>query len=185
MDSQERKPGLPYKWLLAIPIQIVINVLMAPLGFWIDTLIFKPNDEYLGHGIPIFSVLMPLFGAVVTLFVIMTAIICTVIPLLRAGKDQHRADQKHKSKSPFRWLLAIPIQLANNILLVPLGYLVDYLSWRSSSTAFEKIGHDPVFAILIPAVGVVVTVLVTIAAAVCTVVSLIRAIINRQKHAHI
>ena len=177
MDSQERKSGSSYRWLLAIPILIVINVSMAPLGFWMDTLIFKPNDEYLGHGIPIFSVLIPLFGAVVTFCVIMTAIICKVAALFQAGKDRHTNDQKHKSKSPYRWFWAIPIQLINNILLVPLGYLVDYLLWKSFS--------DPVFAILIPAVGVVVTVLVTIAAAVCTVISLIRASVNRQRYDHI
>lgn len=177
MDSQERKPGSSYRWLLAIPILIVINVSMAPLGFWMDTLIFKPNDEYLGHGIPIFSVLIPLFGAVVTFCVIMTAIICLMASLFRAGKNQRSDEQKNKSKSPYRWLWAIPIQLTNNILLVPLGYLVDYLLWKSFS--------DSVFAILIPAVGVVVTVLVTIAAAVCTVISLIRASVNRQRHDHI
>ena len=183
MDSQERKPGSSYRWLLAIPILIVINISMAPLGFWMDTLIFKPNDEYLGHGIPIFSVLMPLFGAVVTFCVIMTAIICTVVSLFRVGKDQHTAEQKNKSKSPYRWLWTIPIQLVNNILLVPLGYLAEYLLWRSfssNSAAYEVIGYEPVFALMIPAMGTVVTILVMIAAAVCTVVSLIRAGINQQ-----
>ena len=73
-------------------------------------------------------------------------------------------------------------------MLVPVGYLTEYLLWKSvsgNSAAYGRMGYEPVFAILIPAMGVVVTVLVTIAAAVCMVVSLIRAGINRQRHAYI
>ena len=190
MDRQEHKPKSPYRWLLAIPLQLVINALMVPLGFWVDTLLWERTAQSMieeqgyveGHGIPIFSVLIPLIGVAVTLFVIMASIFCTVILLLRARKNQQTAVQIHRLKSPYRWLLAIPIQLLANVLLVPLGSLADFLLWRAEDSAWSA-GYTwydvSVFAILLPLAGVVVTVLVTIAAIVCTVVSMIRAGIKR------
>lgn len=190
MDRLEQKPKSPYRWLLAIPLQLVINVLMVPLGFWADTLFWEKAAQSMmeeqgyveGHGIPIFSVIIPLIGVAMTLFVIMASIFCTVVLLDRAKKNQQTAMQVHRSKSPYRWLLAIPIQLLNNVLLVPLGSLVDFLLWRAEDSAslggysWQEVS---VFAILLPLAGVVVTVLVTIAAIVCTVVSMIRAGIKR------
>lgn len=182
MDSQMHKPKSPYRWLLAIPIQLFINVLMGPLGFWVDMRIWEASRRAMieeqgyaeGHGFPVFSVLIPLLGVIVTIFVIVTAIICTVVSFNRIKRNQHMNYQKPKPMSPYRWLLAIPIQLVINVLLVPLGMCIDI------STGPIEGEIVPVFQILIPLMGVVVTVLVTVAAIACTVVSLIRARNNKE-----
>ena len=177
MEGREHKAKSPYRWLLAIPIQLVINVLMVPLGVWIDMKFWEASARAMieeqgyveGHGIPIFTVLIPLIGAGVTIYVIVAAIICTVILLIKTRKNQQMDGQKSKSESPYRWLLAIPIQLGIDVLLVLLGMGVDALQ------GYVK-GHGiPVITILTSLTVAVVTVFVTVAAIVRMVISLIRA----------
>lgn len=183
MEGRERKakPKSPYRWLLAIPIQLVINVLMVPLGFWIDMKFWEASARAMieeqgyveGHGIPIFTVLIPLIGAGVTIYVIVAAIICTVILLIKSHRNQQMDDQKSKSEPPYRWLLAIPIQLGIDVLLVLLGMGVDALRGYVEGRGI------PVITVLTSLTVAVVTVFVTVAAIVCTVVSLIRARKNK------
>ena len=103
MDRQERKTKSPYRWLLAIPVQMLINVLLVPLGVWVDMRFWEAarvtaeEQGYIGHGIPVFTVLVPLAGAVVTVIVVVVSFICTIVSLVRLDRKQrqYNPDNSH------------------------------------------------------------------------------------------
>ena len=180
MDSQINKPKSPFRWLLAIPIQVFINILMVPLGIWVDTSFWAAASRAQieqqgfveGHGIPIFTAIITLVGFGVTIYVTVAAIIGTVVSVVRTRRKQQMDEQQRKPKSPFRWLLVIPIQLGIDVLLVLLGIAADILL----GSAGDGIPLITVWAIL---TGFVVTFFVIFAAVICMVVSRIRSEKNK------
>lgn len=94
-DRQTDGKKSPYRWLWAILIQVVINVLLVPLGIWVDIKFWDASARAMieaqgyvnGHGIPVFTLLLPLFGFVVTVIVTVAAIICTTVSVIREKND--------------------------------------------------------------------------------------------------
>ena len=81
-----KKGRSPALWLLMIPAQIVLGVLFSLLGIWIDSRIFSGGGE--GHGVPIFSVLVPIVAAILLLVVIVLSIILMAVGFSRRSRAQ-------------------------------------------------------------------------------------------------
>ena len=178
MDRQNHNWKLksPYNWLLMIPLQLIVNVLMVPLGVWLDARIWEkvdfPRTDFL--------YLLPLLGGVVTGIVFSVSIVLT-----------KEAVDRQKHKTPYKWLLLIPIQLLSTVLMIPLGMFLDHRIWVANSRVFaahnEAVieagsGIPPLYmprgldylVYLLPTVGAVISGVVIIAAMVLTIVSLVK-----------
>ena len=81
MDKQFKKksPGLAFLWLLLIPAQLIIDAILFFLGVSMDSIIFSGNGDVQGHGIPIFSVILPLIAIGITIFVIILSIVLVAV----------------------------------------------------------------------------------------------------------
>ena len=90
--SPKKRSKSPYRWLWMIPIQLIILVLSVPIGlradmmFWQYKYITRPPDAELGHGLPVFTIIMPLLGVGMTIVVIILSIIITMIAVYRRWK---------------------------------------------------------------------------------------------------
>jgi len=73
-----------WRKLLLIPAMLVVDLLLLILGAKLDSLVFSGDAP--GHGFPLFSVLLPGLGVVITAFVILIVFISCVVALLRGGK---------------------------------------------------------------------------------------------------
>ena len=84
--KRTEKQKRPISYLLRIPLQLVISIALFCLGSWLDMALFTPDpgSEVQGHGIPFFTVIFLLLGAV--LFVIVT--ISSVIKAVKAGRKR-------------------------------------------------------------------------------------------------
>lgn len=68
-----------------IPIQLILLVLSFPIGLGADSILWwhidatKPPDAELGHGIPVLTILIPLFGIGMTIVITVLSIIITLV----------------------------------------------------------------------------------------------------------
>lgn len=76
---KRRRKGSAWAWIwICISIFIVLSI---PLGLYIDfCVIFPPSADAHGHGIPIFTILLPLFALGLAAF---TAVIGLILKLVR------------------------------------------------------------------------------------------------------
>ena len=90
--SSKKKSKSPYRWLWMIPIQLIILVLSIPIGlradmmFWQYKYITRPPDAELGHGLPVFTIIVPLLGVGMTIVITVLSVIITVIAVYRRWK---------------------------------------------------------------------------------------------------
>ena len=89
MDGKDKREKSPLRWLLLIPLQLLVAKLLVWAGVQLDTLIFS-GSEGMGHGIPIFSALFLLLAAVGTLLAVVAAAVLTVRSLLRRRNSQEK-----------------------------------------------------------------------------------------------
>ena len=83
MKNKKRKTAGSY--LLKIAVNFVISLGIMMLGFRLDSIIFSnPPEGVVGHGIPIFSVLLPVLAV---LFFLITTVV-NIIKAVRAGKSR-------------------------------------------------------------------------------------------------
>ena len=92
-----KKERSPWRWLLLIPIQLVITALLFVLGAVIDAAIFS-KAEGQGHGMPVFSMLLPLLGLIVTAVVVVVALTGLIVGLVRRGKGRKMSEQEEASE---------------------------------------------------------------------------------------
>lgn len=82
---------------------------------------------------------------------------------------------KKKSKSPFRWLWMIPIQLILLVLSVPIGLRADTMMWEyiyATRPPDAEPGHGlPVLSILVPLLGVGMTAVITVLSIIITAIA--------------
>ena len=70
-------------WLIMIPVQLLIAILLVILGAYIDgNVLFVHTPETHGHGFPVFSMLLFFFAAFVTVIVIIVSIVITIVRLV-------------------------------------------------------------------------------------------------------
>ena len=83
-----QKERSPWRWLLLIPAQLVIAALMVWAGLALDSAIFSGagSGEVHGHGVPIFSALLPLIAGIVTVIVVLVALIGLIVGLVRRAR---------------------------------------------------------------------------------------------------
>ena len=84
---KKKSPGLAFLWLLLIPAQLIIDVILFFLGVSMDSIIFSGNGNVTGHGIPIFSIIMPLIAIGITFFVIILSIVLTAVRYSRIKRN--------------------------------------------------------------------------------------------------
>lgn len=76
-----------------IPVQLILLVLSVPIGlradimFWQHVYNTRPPDAELGHGLPVFSILVPLLGVGMTIVITVLSIIITAIAVYRRRKN--------------------------------------------------------------------------------------------------
>ena len=88
--NQEKVHSLwkPFLFLLIIPIQIGLDVLLMYGGFLIDEALTSPEAEALGHGAPVFIGLGTLLAVVLTIIAIILALVLTTVFLIRAIRSR-------------------------------------------------------------------------------------------------
>ena len=80
-----KKERSPWLWLLLIPIQLVIAAALFAAGAALDAAIFS-GGEGQGHGMPIFSVILPLLAVAVTAVVVIVAVTGLIVGLVRRSR---------------------------------------------------------------------------------------------------
>ena len=106
--ARKRKKS-PYRFLLAIPIQLAVNLALFPIGIGVDLLIFDVSEKRqiaeqgyaVGHGFPIFTILLPLAGFAVTAVVVIFSAVMAVGIACRGGRNKNGeepAPEKEKER---------------------------------------------------------------------------------------
>lgn len=90
--NQEKVHSLwkPFLFLLIIPIQIGLDVLLMYGGFLIDEALTSPEAEVVGHGAPVFIGLGTLLAVVMTVIAVILAFVLTTVFLVRAIKSRNQ-----------------------------------------------------------------------------------------------
>ena len=83
--KQNKKPAVwkAFLYLLLIPAQIGLDVLLFYGGLYLDGAMYNPDPNQPGHAVPIFTGLAVAVAAFVTLAVIVIALIMTIVSLVR------------------------------------------------------------------------------------------------------
>ena len=92
MPMEPRKERSPWLWLLLIPAQLVILVLSLLGGASLDAAIFSGGSGQ-GHGVPIFSVLLPLLAGLCTVIAVIVALVGLIVGLVRRSRRRRAAMQ--------------------------------------------------------------------------------------------
>jgi len=91
--NKPKKERSPWLWLLLIPAQLAIAAASLPVGAALDAAIFS-GGEGQGHGMPVFSVLLPAAALVVTAAAAVVALTGLTVSLVRrARRRRARARQ--------------------------------------------------------------------------------------------
>lgn len=90
---EPRRERSPWLWLLMIPAQLVILLLSVYGGAALDAAIFAHAGDVQGHGIPIFSVLLPLVAGAITVGVIIASVVLLIVGLVRRSRRRKWAAQ--------------------------------------------------------------------------------------------
>lgn len=124
MGGQKHRLKSPCYWFVLIPLQLLINELMVPLGLLLDILVWEkgtfPRTDYM--------YLLPLLGGVVT---------CIVMPIFVVIIQEALSRHKQKQKSSFRWLILIPAQLLSLVCMYPLGMFLDQMIYNANGQIYK------------------------------------------------
>ncbi len=77
--SRKKSPAKAFLWLLMIPAQLLIDVLLVVFGSSLDGMIFSGGPEDQGHGVPLFTAIMPIIGFIMTVVVIIAAVVLVIV----------------------------------------------------------------------------------------------------------
>ncbi len=97
---KQKRERSPWRWLLLIPIQLVIGALTYYAGVRLDLAIFS-GGEGQGHGMPIFSILFLIIVAVVTVIVIIVAIVGLIVSLVRRSRRRREEAARPAAAAPW------------------------------------------------------------------------------------
>ena len=81
----ERKERSPFRTLLLIPLQLVLDVVLVLIGAYLDTRIVNP--EAVGHPAPALVLLFTVIAVVMTVAVSLYAVVRTVALCIRRRKQ--------------------------------------------------------------------------------------------------
>lgn len=85
--SKKQKQKSPFRHLIAIPIQIVIDIVILIAGVLIDVLI-PADPNVLGHKAPAFTIFAFVLAVIITVIVVLIAVIRTIVGLVKQGKEK-------------------------------------------------------------------------------------------------
>lgn len=98
-----KKERSPWLWLIPIPIQLVILALTFFGGIAIDAAIFSHGSgEAQGHGMPIFTIILPMIALVCTGIVVLVCVIGLIVSLVRRGRRRRAAEQIPVQYQPYQ-----------------------------------------------------------------------------------
>lgn len=86
--KQNKKPAVwkAFLYLLLIPAQIGLDVLLFYGGLYLDGAMYNPDPNQPGHAVPIFTGLAVAVASLMTLAIIVLALILTIVSLVRRRK---------------------------------------------------------------------------------------------------
>ena len=90
--TDPRTERSPWRWLIPIPVQLVLGALTFIAGTRLDLWLFS-GGEGQGHGIPFFSVIFLIIPAAVTVIVVIVCIIGLIVSLIRSAKRRREPPQ--------------------------------------------------------------------------------------------
>ena len=104
-ETRRRKKS-PYRFLLAVPIQLAVNIALYPIGIELDLMLFERARQQqiaeqgyaVGHGFPLLTILLPFAGLVVTAAVILVSVIVTVILVCRERRNREAAEAEREKE---------------------------------------------------------------------------------------
>ena len=97
-----KKERSPWLWLIPIPIQLVILALTFFGGIAIDAAIFSHGSgEAQGHGMPIFTIILPMIALAVTGIVVLVCVIGLIVSLVRRSCRRQSAEQLPPQYPPY------------------------------------------------------------------------------------
>ncbi len=76
--DRKKSPARAFLWLLIIPAQLVIDMLLIALGAALDSRIFS-SAEPQGHGVPLFTAILPMLGIIMTVIVVIVSVILVIV----------------------------------------------------------------------------------------------------------
>ena len=84
------------KALKIIAVEIIIFLLLFPLGFGADMLLFAnfPKDtDTAGHPVPVFTFMLPVFGAVIMAVIDLIMLVILVIKRIKKSREKRNDDR--------------------------------------------------------------------------------------------
>ena len=87
-SASPKSPIRAFLWLLIIPAQLMVDVILISLGAYMDSRLFE-NSGVQGHGMPIFTVIMPIVALVLTIIAVIVSIALVIIRYASISKKNH------------------------------------------------------------------------------------------------
>ena len=91
--KKPKHPAFALLWLIMIPVQIILDVVMISLGALADT--SMANPEALGHPAPAVTLIAGIVAVIFTIFILLLSITLTIIRFVILKKRY----QKYKAGS--------------------------------------------------------------------------------------
>jgi len=93
----EKKPvrGKAFLWLLVFPVQLILDVVLFYGGLYLDGMMFKPDPDTIGHGVPIFTGLGLGLAFIMTEISFVLAIVLTIISFIRRSRKLKKWNEEH------------------------------------------------------------------------------------------
>lgn len=90
--KKDKKPAIwkPFLFLLFIPVQIGLDVLLFYGGLYLDGAMYEPSPDQMGHAVPIATGLAVVLGASLTIFVIGISLLLTIVFLVKQCKKRKK-----------------------------------------------------------------------------------------------
>ena len=76
--DRKKSPARAFLWLLIIPAQLVIDMLLIALGAALDGMIFSGSGAQ-GHGMPVFTVIMPVAVILLTVIAVTVSVVLVIV----------------------------------------------------------------------------------------------------------
>ena len=81
----------PFKWLLLIPIQVLIDALVMWGAVYLDSLIYSDAANMQGHPAPAFTLIAFMLFGIITLVVFVIAIIMFIVSCVRKSSQKRNS----------------------------------------------------------------------------------------------
>ena len=90
----KKSPLKALLWILLIPGQLILDAIFFSLGASLDSALFSNRaEDAVGHGMPVFTMLIGIVLAVVTILVIIVAIILTITRMIIISRNNKLIEQ--------------------------------------------------------------------------------------------